>query len=168
MNVDLFVSSPLTRALSTTEYVFRDTFHFESSTIPKIVLPLAAERVYLSSDVGRNRHVLMQEFPKWDFSMLSLQNDLPWWYTNIHFKEASRTRGKQQNPKYFDNNFEVSSVNKKTRLTKESTSDSTSTTLITSIEQIDENVNIKSEAFDASTQHQTVEEGVYIGPIGIY
>ena len=44
--VDLVVSSPLTRALQTSAAVFRD------AGVPAVATPLAAERCYLSSDVG--------------------------------------------------------------------------------------------------------------------
>ena len=97
LKADLIVSSPLTRALQTTELIFKNTSKFNEtgSKIPKIALPMAAERVYMSSDAGRSRHELEKEFPQWDFSHLPTTDDVnqevSWWYKNINFKEASRT-----------------------------------------------------------------------------
>ena len=101
LQADLFVSSPLTRALTTTELAFKNISHFQSSSISKIVLPLAAERVYMSSDVGRPRDILEKEFPSWDFSQIPHKTS-SWWYRNIHFNEASRTRTRNLNPKYYE------------------------------------------------------------------
>lgn len=97
LKAELIVSSPLTRALQTTELIFKNTTHFNesSSKIPKIVLPMATERVYMSSDAGRSRQELEKEFPLWDFSHLPTTDDLnqeiSWWYRNKYYKEASRT-----------------------------------------------------------------------------
>ena len=58
---ELVIASPLTRALTTTELLFANT----ELTSNRLALPLATERVYLSSDVGRKKEVLMKEFPHW-------------------------------------------------------------------------------------------------------
>ena len=83
-NVELVVSSPLTRALHTTELVLKNTPLYSSAAATKklLALPLAAERLYLSSDVGRPREHLQQDFPSWDFSLLPHENQTPWWYTH--------------------------------------------------------------------------------------
>ncbi|KAJ8605812.1 hypothetical protein CTAYLR_000559 [Chrysophaeum taylorii] len=64
--VDLVVASPLTRALQTA-----------AAAYPQggIALPLAAERVYLSSDLGTPRSELQQKWPQFDFV-----GDENWWY----------------------------------------------------------------------------------------
>ena len=46
---ELLVSSPLSRALHTADLAFQD------ADIPRLVLPLARERLWLSSDVGQPR-----------------------------------------------------------------------------------------------------------------
>lgn len=119
LKAELFVSSPLTRALQTTELVFKNTIPFISTelAIPKIALPLAAERVYLSSDVGQSRNVLEKEFPMWDFSLLpsskESNQEVSWWYKNTNFKEASRTRTRTLNSKYIDTSSPINSKRQK-------------------------------------------------------
>jgi glucosyl-3-phosphoglycerate phosphatase len=73
--IQLIVASPLTRAIETAELAFRGF----PPEIPRMVLPLARERLYLSSDVGVRRSTLQTRYPKWDFS--AIPNDDPWWYT---------------------------------------------------------------------------------------
>ena len=73
--IQAIVSSPLTRTLQTAELVFQG---FPTET-PRVVCPLARERLYLSSDVGECKTVLMDRFPAWDFSQIP--NDDPWWFT---------------------------------------------------------------------------------------
>lgn len=56
---ELVVSSPLARALHTADLAF------PASNVPRIMLPIARERLYLSSDVGQPRrgptaHVLLE------------------------------------------------------------------------------------------------------------
>ena len=46
---ELLVSSPLSRALHTADLAFQD------ADVPRLVLPLARERLWLSSDVGQPR-----------------------------------------------------------------------------------------------------------------
>mmetsp|Transcript_2229 Transcript_2229/g.2345 ORF Transcript_2229/g.2345 Transcript_2229/m.2345 type:complete len:248 (+) Transcript_2229:30-773(+) len=72
--IDLLISSPLSRTLQTAELVFKD--------IPvntNLVLPLARERLYLSSDQGIKKSELLLNFPDWNYS--NIINDTPWWYT---------------------------------------------------------------------------------------
>ena len=73
--VELIVSSPLTRALQTAEILFGDGVL--SKDIPRLALPIASERVWLSSDIGRSSNVLRHEFPEWDFSQVPENS---WWY----------------------------------------------------------------------------------------
>lgn len=68
-SVDLVVSSPLTRALQTTQGVF--------GTNQKVLaLPLASERVYLSSDVGTPTPILRERWPNVSFDRMPEE----WWY----------------------------------------------------------------------------------------
>ena len=64
--------------------------------MPRLALPLAAERLYLASDVGKNKNDLIKQFPHWDFSGNKYRFNLsfhkviyfktlelpesPWWY----------------------------------------------------------------------------------------
>ena len=73
--IQAIVSSPLTRTLQTAEIVFQG---FPTET-PRIICPLARERLYLSSDVGECKSTLASRFPTWDFS--AIPNDDPWWFT---------------------------------------------------------------------------------------
>jgi glucosyl-3-phosphoglycerate phosphatase len=76
---DLIVVSPLMRTLQTAERVLGNIVHTSSfHHVKKIVFPLAAERLYLSSDVGSPKHVLQSHFPHWNFSHV----EDPWWYTH--------------------------------------------------------------------------------------
>jgi len=72
--IELIVSSPLTRTLQTSELVFEGY----NSSIPRIVLPLASERVYMSSDVGTPADILKEKFPAWNFSEITTTG--AWWY----------------------------------------------------------------------------------------
>jgi hypothetical protein len=56
----LLVVSPHTRALQTATLAFAP--HLQRCRT--LVQPLAAERLYLSSDVGRHKQQLAQEFPQ--------------------------------------------------------------------------------------------------------
>ena len=73
--VDTLISSPLRRALHTAELVF--TGYIATGIAQRIVTPLAAERLFLSSDVGSPIAELRGRFdPAWSFDSLSE----PWWY----------------------------------------------------------------------------------------
>lgn len=69
-DVDLVVASPLTRALQTA------TAAFDVAETPAVALPLAAERCYLSSDVGTPRSELAARWPRFDFA----DDRERWWY----------------------------------------------------------------------------------------
>ena len=76
--IDVVISSPLSRALHTSELVFGESIPKEK----KIVHPLLTERVYLSSDVGKQRETLQSIYPNWNYDHLvrimnSLIDSLP-------------------------------------------------------------------------------------------
>eukprot|EP00887_Chlorella_sp_A99_P004821 scaffold4.g4821.t1 len=71
---EVVVVSPLTRALETADAAFGGV------DAPRVVTPLATERLYLSSDVGRVRAQLEVEFPHHDFTNLG-GAEAPWWHT---------------------------------------------------------------------------------------
>ena len=66
------VTSPLTRALSTAQMAFAEL------TCPRTVEPLCSERLWLSSDVGRQPQLLQHEFPYFEFEGLA---DI-WWHND--------------------------------------------------------------------------------------
>lgn len=74
-DIDVVYSSPLTRALQTADIVLDEKV--VSKNISRVIQPLLAERLWLSSDVGRPVSVLKQEFPKWDMSAVT---EPRWWY----------------------------------------------------------------------------------------
>ena len=75
---DLVVTSPLTRALQTTEIGLGK--HIRPDT-PIIALPQAAERLYLISDQGKPRHELQKAFPRVDFHSAFADRDKhKWWF----------------------------------------------------------------------------------------
>ena len=115
--VELVVSSPLSRALQTSEFIL--TKDIVPQNVRRIALPLARERccidaiqvlttsmirtialsfclsyiiffrLYLSGDVGRNISALSTEFPTWDFSACS---ESDWWYSDpISMAKLSET-----------------------------------------------------------------------------
>jgi broad specificity phosphatase PhoE len=71
---ELVVASPLTRALQTAELAFGPLL---DAGVPCLALPLARERLFLSSDVGRNPAALADEFPRWRESLLAMEDE--WW-----------------------------------------------------------------------------------------
>lgn len=71
---ELVVASPLTRALQTAELAFGPLL---DEGVPCLALPLARERLFLSSDVGRPGAELSEEFPRWRDSLLALEDE--WW-----------------------------------------------------------------------------------------
>lgn len=76
----LVVVSPLTRALQTA------AASFAGIDVPLLAHPLARERLYLSSDVGRPRRQLEAEHPAVDFSHLPVANggpDAVWWHSSL-------------------------------------------------------------------------------------
>ena len=80
--VALLVASPLTRALDTATLAFADGAVSPSKR--SVVSALCAERLYLSSDVGRPAVALAAEFPAFDFSDLLLlgESSHPWWFVS--------------------------------------------------------------------------------------
>lgn len=86
---DLVVVSPLTRALQTYDLGIKPHFDTLADAPSVIAVPLAAERVYLISDVGRPTSELQNEFSYVDFSTAfdgsaltakSTINADKWWY----------------------------------------------------------------------------------------
>lgn len=81
-DVQLVVVSPMTRCLET---------YLHSSLVPPetpvIVLPMATERVYSLSEIGRSKSTLLQEFPTtWTWNHVPEQDS--WWYTTSSAKEV--------------------------------------------------------------------------------
>lgn len=68
----VLIASPLSRALHTAELAFAD------ASCPTIVEPLCSERIWLSSDVGRQLTELQQDFPTVDLDNLE---DV-WWHND--------------------------------------------------------------------------------------
>ena len=76
-DVELVVSSPLTRALATADAAFDDAL---TRGVPALALPLAAERCYMTSDVGTPISVLRDGVGK---RFAFRQEEFPadnWWY----------------------------------------------------------------------------------------
>lgn len=88
-DVQLVVTSPLWRALQTSELVFGGGSLLPSSA-RKMAHPLLRERLYLSSDVGKRRAELEAAFPAWDFGLLP--EDGPWWYTENPSQKSKEWR----------------------------------------------------------------------------
>ena len=83
--LQLVVSSPLTRTLQTLQYGLYDHIK-HNDEIPCIALPLASERVYLISDHGKPRSQLRREYNFVDFDSGFIHHDdnddtTPWHYT---------------------------------------------------------------------------------------
>lgn len=70
---EILVTSPLTRALHTAELAFEN-----SLACPTVVEPMCSERIWLSSDVGRQPNELQADFPTLDLDNL----DDVWWHNN--------------------------------------------------------------------------------------
>ena len=79
--VELLICSPLTRALQTAEIGLAGDDVFNKD-IKRIVHPLARERLYLSSDVGRPKLELQRDYSNWNYDCLE---DNEWWY--VHPKD---------------------------------------------------------------------------------
>eukprot|EP00966_Prymnesium_polylepis_P281482 6503847-Prymnesium_polylepis.1 len=69
--IELVVSSPLTRALDTATRALGTL----TKAVPCVACPEIAERRYLSSDVGRPRTVLADEFPAFGDSLRGIETD---------------------------------------------------------------------------------------------
>lgn len=86
---ELIVASPLTRALQTAELAFGPLL---DEGVPCVALPLARERLFLSSDVGRPGAELAAEFPeRWRESLLALGER--WWLDEA---EGEETEGEEE------------------------------------------------------------------------
>jgi broad specificity phosphatase PhoE len=87
-DVDLVVVSPLTRALQTLEIGLlpnlRDHSQKRNLPLPPIIaLPLAAERVYMSSEIGTPVEELQKSFPFVDFQSgfnSNFHSSNEWWW----------------------------------------------------------------------------------------
>ena len=77
--VDVLIASPLRRALSTADIAFAGL-----QVDQRRVTPLAAERCYLSIDVGSPVTELATCYPRWDLSSLSDR----WWYDDERWQEC--------------------------------------------------------------------------------
>lgn len=73
--IQLLVSSPLHRALHTSELVFKDKL---PSNVTRIAHPLFRERVYMSSEIGQQKHVISALHPEWNYD--HLPDGENWWY----------------------------------------------------------------------------------------
>ena len=84
-DIELIACSPLTRALQTTELSLVPHMERDDDGCPKVpvvALPLASERVYLVSDVGRSTDELGRQFPCVDFeSAIGTSEKDCWWFT---------------------------------------------------------------------------------------
>ncbi len=91
-DTQLIISSPLTRALQTSELVLtQDIFPL---SIPRVIHPLARERLYLSSEIGNDKKYLKNVFSNyWDYSYLP---NGEWWYNHDNNKEYVEFRPKGQ------------------------------------------------------------------------
>ena len=73
--IELLVSSPLQRALHTSELVFKDKL---PSNVTKLVHPVFRERVFMSSEIGRQKHIISALHPEWNYDHLPDYEN--WWY----------------------------------------------------------------------------------------
>jgi hypothetical protein len=80
--IQLIVSSPLSRCLQTSNYIFenfdKDLNQLCGRSVSRFVLPLCTERVFTVSEVGQYRHNLESIFTNWDFDFIEPYK--PWWY----------------------------------------------------------------------------------------
>lgn len=93
-DVDLIITSPLTRTIQTTELgllPFFEQQQQQKENLPKIIAsPLATERVYLISDLGQPISELKQKYPWIDFetgfntcsgTTMTTHDPEKWWFT---------------------------------------------------------------------------------------
>ena len=73
--IELLVSSPLKRALHTADLVYSGKL---SSSVARLAHPLFRERLYMSSEVGKQKHVISEEHPEWNYD--HLPDNENWWY----------------------------------------------------------------------------------------
>ena len=79
--LEVVLSSPLSRTLETAHYVFGHTTSLLPKNVSKVVVPVLRERLYMTSDVGRPKSELVQDSLThgWDLSQLP-EGDQAWWY----------------------------------------------------------------------------------------
>ena len=84
-DVELVVASPLTRALATADAAFEDAL---TRGVPALVLPLAAERCYMTSDVGTPVSILREGVGRrFEFRREEFPSD-NWWYGALEDSDA--------------------------------------------------------------------------------
>jgi len=76
INIDLIITSPLTRAIKTCLCTFHN--HEAYKNVPIMVNPLHVEFLTCSCDVGTRKSVLEKKFPHLSFEHL----EEIWWYTD--------------------------------------------------------------------------------------
>ena len=81
IDFDLFLCSPLTRALQTFNIIFPKLSN------KAVILPFVREHLLCSSEVGRQPSILAKEFPEFKFNNL---HDY-WWNDNIEINEKKIT-----------------------------------------------------------------------------
>ena len=94
-DVELVVCSPLSRTLQTAQYLFYHKEHLLPPNVRRIVHPLVRERLFMTSDVGRLKHILEEEYPGWDFSELPTDE---WWF--VHNEEIHEPYVEWRSGKY--------------------------------------------------------------------
>lgn len=79
-DLELVLTSPLTRALQTLEIGLYPTI--QQKQLPIMALPLATERVYLISDIGKMQSELKKEYIYVDFNTAFPEGEYePWYFT---------------------------------------------------------------------------------------
>lgn len=79
INPSLIISSPLTRAIQTYEQTIFSFTKEHTMTTRTLIHPWITEKLSSTFDIGRNRDLLSQQFPVFDFSQLSDS----WWYCQV-------------------------------------------------------------------------------------
>ena len=77
-DLDRILSSPLTRALQTADFIAK------AHRLPVIVEPLVCEQFFYSCDVGTPRSMLSEQWPHIDFAHLAEE----WWHPEKESEEA--------------------------------------------------------------------------------
>ena len=103
-DLELVVVSPLMRAIQTAELAVLPHMTAKQPKIPIVALPLAAERLYLVSDIGQPRSALKHKYGSLvDFHTgfpTSLPWDDPWWFQ--HSSPSSDDKQQQQQQEYME------------------------------------------------------------------
>lgn len=96
-NVEIVVSSPLTRTLQTTELALWP--HLQTlekgrrEQVPVVALPLATERLYLISDHGSSTVELRKRFPFVDFESEHGDETDEWWFQVVSDEDMEKSSG---------------------------------------------------------------------------